>query len=67
MAVAPTAADGVDLLTVLAHELGHLLGLDHVEVESDLMADILARGERRLPSPAILDRLFAQESWRDGG
>ena len=38
----------VDLLTVLLHELGHLLGLDH-GAES-FMADALAPGVRVLPT-----------------
>ncbi len=35
---------GVDLLSAVAHELGHALGYDH-----DVLSETLAPGERRLP------------------
>ncbi|MCI0682547.1 MAG: Ig-like domain-containing protein [Gemmataceae bacterium] len=41
----------VDLLTVLAHELGHVLGLDDNEPGGDLMAGTVPLGVRRLPTP----------------
>ena len=44
------AADGVDLLTVLLHEQGHLLGLeDSLLSPGDVMFGLLSEGERRLP------------------
>ncbi len=46
------AVDDIDLLTVVLHELGHVLGkpdLDPVENLTDLMADTLPTGVRRLP------------------
>ncbi len=41
-----------DLLTVIAHELGHVLGLGHTEDEDRLMAETLPPGVRRLPLSA---------------
>ncbi|MCE4540794.1 matrixin family metalloprotease [Pelomonas sp. P7] len=49
------AADGkMDLLSVLLHEYGHVLGLDHAGDSSDFMAATLQPGERRLPTQAEL-------------
>ena len=54
-ALADTAAAGrVDLLTVLAHEMGHALGMAHVEDspdEAELMAAGLAAGVRKPVTP----------------
>jgi probable HAF family extracellular repeat protein len=54
----------IDLLTVLEHELGHLLDFDHAA--TGVMEDTLATGTRRVPSAAsdlvdvaVLDRVFA--------
>ena len=47
------AAGKIDLLTVLMHELGHVMGLDHVSSAVDsirLMAGSIDPGIRRLPS-----------------
>ncbi|MBX7168557.1 MAG: hypothetical protein K1X74_19625 [Pirellulales bacterium] len=55
------AADRYDLLTVLNHELGHILGLDDEPAQgptSDLMAELLGLGVRRTPGSAEVDRLF---------
>jgi hypothetical protein len=48
------AAGRMDLLTVVAHELGHELGLGDSEADDDVMADALAVGVRHVPSPADL-------------
>jgi len=44
------AEDKMDLLSVLWHEMGHALGLDHSQDQHDLMAPTLSTGLRRLPS-----------------
>jgi Ca2+-binding RTX toxin-like protein len=47
------AAGHMDLLTVVMHELGHLLGLDDINTEvnpADLMDATLPAGVRRLPN-----------------
>ena len=46
-------APGVDLVTVLAHELGHVLGLEHAGAAQSalsVMQPYLVAGERRLPT-----------------
>ena len=52
------AANRVDLLTAISHEMGNLIGLpEHSVAQSqDLMADTLAPGDRRLPSSVDLTR-----------
>jgi hypothetical protein len=60
----PTAspsANQVDLLTVVMHEMGHALGLPDITTpgSTDLMAQALAAGIRRLPSLADVDAAFA--------
>jgi hypothetical protein len=45
----------MDLLTVLAHELGHVIGREHDD-DHDVMAATLAPGEQALPGEARLGR-----------
>ena len=49
------ASRRMDLLTVLAHELGHLLGFEHDTDPGHLMSDTLAPGTRLLPIGAVTD------------
>ncbi|MEB3339669.1 matrixin family metalloprotease [Okeania sp.] len=43
----------IDLLSVLSHELGHVLGLDDSTIQGELMSGSLGVGDRRLPRDAI--------------
>jgi hypothetical protein len=46
----PTASARMDLLTVVVHELGHVLGLEHDDDAQGVMSAQLTPGERRLPA-----------------
>ena len=47
----------IDLATVIAHELGHMIRLDHDLGHDAVMADSLAAGERRMPNGYDLEHL----------
>ncbi len=49
-AASSEALNRVDLLTVVMHELGHILGQGHVDAEDQLMSTNLGLGVRRLPA-----------------
>ena len=55
------AVDHVDLLTVVTHELGHILGLaDEDPAGQDIMSENLAPGVSRAVTAADVDAVFAQ-------
>jgi len=54
---APPASGRMDLLTVVMHELGHVLGLGDLEVSEfpdDLMTEVLEPGTRQLPDEIVI-------------
>jgi len=59
---AVSAPPQMDLLTVVAHEIGHLIGYVHSDNGTDLMAETLPLGTRRLPGGAPVSMSLARES-----
>jgi len=63
IAISTPAESGVDLLSVILHELAHHLGAKDVNVDhfpNYLLADAIAPGQRRLPELSSLDVVFAE-------
>jgi predicted Zn-dependent protease len=59
-AVDPQALAHMDLLTVVEHELGHVVGLGDLDSSPyDLMSGTLTEGVRRTVSVADIDAVFA--------
>jgi hypothetical protein len=53
----------MDMLSVLLHEYGHALGIDHSSNPNDFMATTLTAGVRRMPTAdemALMQQLIAQ-------
>ncbi len=67
-ATSQAAIGRVDLLSVILHELGHVLGLEDLaadEHQGHVMAETLAPGIRRVPDEHFLDELFASDDLMD--
>ena len=63
-ATAENAPQGIDVLTVISHELGHVLGLGHTGLNGDdLLDEYLQPSQRKSPQPELLDLLFAEDDW----
>ena len=61
-AVDSRVVDRIDLLTVVEHELGHIIGFDDLDALADnLMSSVLGSGIRRNPHFDRLDAVLASE------
>jgi hypothetical protein len=63
--VGSPAAGRIDLVTLIAHELGHIAGLDDLDVSdypNDLMTEYLAPGVRRVPGANHVALIAAGQS-----
>ena len=59
-AIDPRAVDRIDLLSVVEHELGHILGLADLDALADnLMNGVLESGVRKTPYKRRADAAFA--------
>ncbi|HEX8396542.1 MAG TPA: matrixin family metalloprotease [Pyrinomonadaceae bacterium] len=64
--VLPTMSHTTDLVTFMAHELGHCLGLDHINVQGALMNERTIDGQRTLAQVDI-NAIRAVYAPQDGG
>jgi Matrixin len=55
----------MDLLTVVLHEMGHVLGLDDLDAEGELMGGVLQPGTQHLPTHADVDAILTGGNWLD--
>jgi hypothetical protein len=60
------AANRMDLLSTVMHELGHALGLEDLystEHDDEVMAGLLSTGTRRVPGLSAVDAVFSEDQW----
>lgn len=59
----PPPVSQVDLLTVVIHEMGHILGLVDADHDDGLMGGVLRAGVRHLPTADEIDQVLAIDAW----